>query len=147
MHDRQKSGKHVLGGGVHTHWCAGPNRPHWYGARRRGRQLHSTESTEDCTPSHHASVRTDHFQPLTTGENWWTPSQLEPKGLRRVSSYMPHGKHNERGLQHAKDYSTAKSLSGQLSSPQTPIPITPHSHVNMDPEHLCSRHIPCPIMC
>ena len=32
MHDRQRSGKHVLGGGAHTHWCAGPNRLHWYGA-------------------------------------------------------------------------------------------------------------------
>ena len=92
MHDRQKSGKHGLGG-VHTHWCAEPNRPHWYGAGlihelipldkllrpRRGRQLHSTESTEDCNPSHHASVRIDNFLPLITGENWWTPSQLEPK--------------------------------------------------------------------
>ena len=82
------------------------------------------------------------------------------KGLHRVDCDMPHGNQMREDsvmqrttpLQFLKtttlrSISETKSLSGQLTSPQTPIPITPHCHVNMGPKHLCSRHYPCPIMC
>ena len=50
---------------------------------RRGHQPPNAEATKSCNPSHHATVCIDRYLAPTTSENWWTPSQLEPKGATR----------------------------------------------------------------